>query len=48
MNPKETSNCMIRSELTVEKLGSGFAWLDTGTHRSLIEAANYIEAIKER
>ena len=39
---------MERGELLVEKLGRGFAWLDTGTHRSLIEAANYIEAIEER
>lgn len=39
---------MKRGELQVEKLGRGFAWLDTGTHRSLIEAANYIEAIEER
>jgi glucose-1-phosphate thymidylyltransferase len=39
---------MERGELKVEKLGRGFAWLDTGTHRSLIEAANYIEAIEER
>jgi glucose-1-phosphate thymidylyltransferase len=37
-----------RDELMVGKLGRGFAWLDTGTHRSLIEAANYIEAIEER
>ena len=37
-----------RNELHVERLGRGFAWLDTGTHRSLIEAANYIEAIEER
>jgi len=39
---------MERGELQVERLGRGFAWLDTGTHRSLIEAANYIEAIEER
>jgi glucose-1-phosphate thymidylyltransferase len=37
-----------RGELIVRKLGRGFAWLDTGTHRSLIEAASYIEAIEER
>ncbi len=32
----------------LEKLGRGFAWLDTGTHESLIEAANYIETIENR
>ena len=37
-----------RGELNVEKLGRGFAWLDTGTHRSLIDAGNYIGAIEER
>lgn len=37
-----------RNELSVQKLGRGFAWLDTGTHRSLVEATSYIEAIEER
>ncbi|MBF0470417.1 MAG: glucose-1-phosphate thymidylyltransferase RfbA [Gammaproteobacteria bacterium] len=34
--------------LQVERLGRGFAWFDTGTHESLLQAANYIEAIETR
>jgi glucose-1-phosphate thymidylyltransferase len=37
-----------RGQLRVEKLARGIAWLDTGTHESLIQAANYIHAIEER
>jgi glucose-1-phosphate thymidylyltransferase len=33
--------------LNVEKLGRGFAWLDTGTHKSLLRASNYVETIEE-
>jgi len=34
--------------LYVEKLGRGIAWLDTGTHESLMQAANFIQVIEER
>ena len=34
--------------LKVEVMGKGFAWLDTGTHESLIEASNYIKTIENR
>lgn len=36
------------SMLRVEKLGRGVAWLDTGTHETLMQAANFIETIQER
>lgn len=35
-----------RGDLTVELMGRGFAWLDTGTHESLLEAAQYIETVQ--
>ena len=37
-----------RGALHVEKLARGIAWLDTGTHDSLMQASNYIHAIEER
>lgn len=37
-----------RNNLVVEKLERGFAWLDTGTHESLLEAAQYVETIEKR
>jgi glucose-1-phosphate thymidylyltransferase len=37
-----------RSCLHTEKLGRGIAWLDTGTHTALLQAANYVQAIEER
>jgi glucose-1-phosphate thymidylyltransferase len=37
-----------RGKLTVEKLGRGIAWLDTGTHDAVMQASNFIQAIEER
>ena len=36
-----------KNKLNVELLGRGFAWLDTGTHRSLLQAGQYVQTIEE-
>jgi len=37
-----------RGDLTVERLGRGFAWLDAGTHDSLVESAAFVQSIEKR
>jgi len=37
-----------RGDLNVEKLGRGFAWLDTGTHQSLMDAGTYVRVVEDR
>ena len=45
----DVNNAYLQAgELEVEVMGRGIAWLDTGTHKSLIEASSYIETIEKR
>lgn len=39
---------LARGQLRVEVLGRGVAWLDAGTHESLLQAANFVQAVEER
>ena len=39
---------LVENNLAVEKMGRGFAWLDTGTHGSLLDAGNFVKTITER
>ncbi|MEI6485817.1 MAG: glucose-1-phosphate thymidylyltransferase RfbA [Sphingomonadales bacterium] len=45
----DLNRCYLEAgKLHVELMGRGFAWLDTGTHASLIDAANYVRIVEER
>ena len=39
---------LARGDLRVERFGRGFAWLDTGTHDSLLEASHYVQTVEKR
>lgn len=39
---------LVEGALTVEKMGRGFAWLDTGTHASLLDAGNFVRTLENR
>jgi len=43
-----TNAYLQRGDLRVERFGRGFAWLDTGTHESLLDASQYVQTIENR
>ena len=48
MKGKNLESYLKDDNLTVEKMGRGFAWLDTGTHSSLLDAGNFVRTLTER
>jgi glucose-1-phosphate thymidylyltransferase len=40
--------CLEKKQLSVEIMGRGYAWLDTGTHESLLEASQFIATLERR
>ncbi|MCI5219237.1 MAG: glucose-1-phosphate thymidylyltransferase, partial [Candidatus Electrothrix sp. LOE2] len=45
----DVNTCYLKQEkLSVELLGRGFCWLDTGTHESLQQASSYVQAVQDR
>ena len=44
----ELNEYLKKGKLKVELFGRGMAWLDTGTHRSMLAAANFVEAVQTR
>ena len=47
-SPTVNERYLERGDLRVELLGRGFAWFDTGTHDSLVEAAGFVQTIEKR
>jgi glucose-1-phosphate thymidylyltransferase len=39
---------LVEGELSVQQMGRGFAWLDTGTHASLLDAGNFVRTLEQR
>ena len=44
----ENDEYMKKGKLTVEKLGRGMTWFDTGTHDALLETASFVQTIEKR